>query len=142
MCNDVNTRIYDLHGSHYKGLENIFLPGAQPFSMIIPALSCSTLSLDSPTSSHACAVQRSTMANSLFQAVANCHFSKVKYYLEKGAKVTAVSDNGDNLLQAALTIEDEERRRRMFHYLTKKGADSLHVNPRTGKWLTYYLTIE
>ncbi len=78
-------------------------------------------------------VQRSTMINTLFQAVAKCRFHKVKYYLDRGIGPNVKNDRGHNLLITALHIEDEENRNKMFRYLIKRGADCLFVDRRTGR---------
>ena len=76
-------------------------------------------------------VKRSFMANALFHAVQTCRFRRVQVLFANGLKPNIKNDNGLNLLMAALSIEDNDKREKMFGYLVKKGVDPHYVERAT-----------
>lgn len=66
--------------------------------------------------------QKMTMANSFFQAVIKGSINKVKHQLNRGHSINSKNDYGMSPLVAALHIEDDMRRSRMFCLLLEKGC--------------------
>ncbi|GFR72117.1 ankyrin repeat domain-containing protein 50 [Elysia marginata] len=78
--------------------------------------------------------QKMTMANSFFQAVIKGSVNKVKHQLSRGHSINSKNDYGMSPLVAALHIEDEAKRSRMFCLLLEKGCsyktrDTSHDRP-------------
>ncbi|RUS81074.1 hypothetical protein EGW08_011160 [Elysia chlorotica] len=78
--------------------------------------------------------QKMTMANSFFQAVIKGNVNKVKHQLSRGHNIHSKNDYGMSPLVAALHIEDDARRARMFSLLLEKGCpyksrDTSHDRP-------------
>lgn len=79
-----------------------------------------------PTTRHA----RSCLASGLFHSVYKGRLKKVKFLLDNGLNVNAKNDYGYNVLVAALHIDNDEKRRKMFHYLLENEADPMQRDPR------------
>ena len=79
-----------------------------------------------PNTRHA----RSCLASGLFHSVYKGRLKKVKFLLDNGLNVNAKNDYGYNVLVAALHIENNDKRRKMFHYLLENDADPLQKDPR------------
>ncbi|KAJ8319514.1 hypothetical protein KUTeg_004605 [Tegillarca granosa] len=73
---------------------------------------------------------RSCMGNHLFKSVFKCRFKKVKLLLDKGFNVNTKNDYGYNVLVAALHIESEIHRGKMFKFLLDRQADPLGKDPK------------
>lgn len=58
---------------------------------------------------------------------------QVKLLLRSGLNVNIKNDKGQNLLVAALKIENPEKRYRMFRMLLTKGVNMFSVDPSTGR---------
>lgn len=77
-------------------------------------------------------VSCSNLGTALFKAVMECRISKVRFLLKNGHVSKHVrNDNGHNLLMAALFIDNEDRRKRMFQYLLDIGVDFCYRHPKT-----------
>ena len=63
-----------------------------------------------------------SLQDSLFEAIIQCKYKRVKELLRK-IPVTVRNAEGHNTLIAALRVEDEYRRDRLFRYLVKRGAN-------------------
>ncbi|XP_063445616.1 uncharacterized protein LOC134725600 [Mytilus trossulus] len=63
------------------------------------------------------------MGNNLFNSVYKCRFRKVKLMLDKGLNVNILNDYGYNVLIAALHIQDQENRGKMFRFLINRKAN-------------------
>ena len=70
----------------------------------------------------------SKMTNAMFQAVSDCRYQQVKFFLDSGVRANARSSS---VLISALRIDDEEKRGKMFNFLVKKGADCGGRDPAT-----------
>ena len=86
-------------------------------------------------------VSRRSLADSLFKAVVHCNFHRTSLLLRSGVSPRVRNDDGQNLLMAALYINNSPKRAKMFEYLTKKGARLCHADPTSGRdvlaWAAY-----
>lgn len=73
------------------------------------------------------------MANGLWNAVKDCHFQHLKFLVDSGLSVNQRNTNGQHTLIAALNIEDDEKRLRMFRYLLSRKADFRAFDRTTGR---------
>ncbi|KAH3867031.1 uncharacterized protein LOC127869784 [Dreissena polymorpha] len=79
-----------------------------------------------PTTRHA----RSCLGSNLFHSVFKGRLRKVKFLLDNGLDVNNRNDYGYNVLVAALHIEPEEKRRKMFKFLLNNNADPFQRDPK------------
>ena len=79
-----------------------------------------------PTSRHA----KSILGSGLFHAVYKCRHRKVKFLLDNGLSISAKNDYGYSVLVAALHIENNAKRSKMFAFLLDQDADPLQKDPK------------
>ena len=73
------------------------------------------------------------MANNLFHSVFKGRFRKVKLILDRGYNVNNSNNYGYSVLIAALHLEDEAKREKMFRYLINRRADITTKDPKHGR---------
>ncbi|KAK3089385.1 hypothetical protein FSP39_003175 [Pinctada imbricata] len=73
------------------------------------------------------------MANNLFHSVFKGRFRKVKLILDRGYNVNNKNNYGYSVLIAALHIEDDVKRDKMFRYLMHRHADITAKDPKHGR---------
>ena len=62
------------------------------------------------------------LSHSCFKAVCGGRFQKVKFLLDNGVSVKTRNERNQNLLVAALYINDDDKRSRMMSYLLQRGV--------------------
>ncbi|XP_012943692.1 uncharacterized protein LOC101851370 [Aplysia californica] len=82
--------------------------------------------------------QKLTVANSLFQCVIKGNVNKVRHLLSRGASLTLKNDYGFSPLVAALHVEDENKRKRMFALLLERGASYKARDERHGRTVLHW----
>lgn len=73
---------------------------------------------------------RACLASGLFHAVYKGRLKKVKFLIDNGLNINAKNDYGYSVLVAALHIENDDKRRKMFHFLLDHEADPLQKDPK------------
>lgn len=73
---------------------------------------------------------KSCLASGLFHNVYKGRLRKVKFLLDNGLNVNARNDYGYGVLVAALHIENDVKRRKMFHFLLEHKANPLQKDPK------------
>ncbi|XP_045213918.2 uncharacterized protein LOC123564415 [Mercenaria mercenaria] len=73
---------------------------------------------------------RSCLASGLFHNVYKGRMRKVKFLLDNGLNINAKNDYGYSVLIAALHIENDAKRSRMFRFLLENDADPLQKDPK------------
>ncbi|ESP03115.1 hypothetical protein LOTGIDRAFT_171719 [Lottia gigantea] len=85
---------------------------------------------------------RLTAANSFYQNVRHGRLRYLKALLDRGVNVNCKNDFGENVLVAALRIDNDVKRRKAFKYLIKKGADIHFKDEKHGRsvllWVCYF----
>lgn len=73
---------------------------------------------------------KSCLASGLFHNVYKGRIRKVKFLLDNGLNINAKNDYGYGVLVAALHIENDAKRSKMFRYLLANDADPLQKDPK------------
>lgn len=73
---------------------------------------------------------RSCLASGLFHNVYKGRMRKVKFLLDNGLDINAKNDYGYGVLIAALHIENNSKRSKMFQFLLENNADPLQKDPK------------
>ncbi|XP_033740219.1 uncharacterized protein LOC117327378 [Pecten maximus] len=76
---------------------------------------------------------KACIGNHLFHAVFKCRFKKVKLMLDRGFDVNMRNSYGYSVLVAALHIDDNDQREKMFRMLINRNADPLQKDPKHGR---------
>ncbi|XP_069125253.1 uncharacterized protein [Argopecten irradians] len=76
---------------------------------------------------------KACIGNHLFHAVFKCRFKKVKLMLDRGFDVNMRNSYGYSVLVAALHIDDDDQREKMFRVLINRNADPLQKDPKHGR---------
>ncbi|KAI8797336.1 ankyrin repeat domain-containing protein 50 [Biomphalaria glabrata] len=63
-----------------------------------------------------------TLANKFIQAIMSGNQTKIQRFLDRGVQINTKNDYGFGALVAALHIQDEKIRNRIFHFLLDNGA--------------------
>ena len=81
------------------------------------------------------------MATGLFQAIQKYRFKQIKFLIESGLSANVRNAAGQSPLVAALRIDDDAKRERLFAFLVKNGADCSAYDVSTGRdiftWCCY-----
>jgi hypothetical protein len=67
----------------------------------------------------------------LFEAIGEGRYMQVKYHVDSGVAVNCRNERGLTPLVAALYVDEAKKRRKIFHYLLKLGANFLDVDRGT-----------
>lgn len=73
---------------------------------------------------------KSCVASGLFHNVYKGRLKKVQFLLKTGLNVNAKNDYGYGVLVAALHIDNDSKRRRMFEFLLENDADPMLKDPK------------
>ncbi|KAL4239821.1 Ankyrin repeat domain-containing protein 63 [Mactra antiquata] len=73
---------------------------------------------------------KSCVASGLFHNVYKGRLKKVQFLLKTGLDINARNDYGYSVLIAALHIENDSKRRRMFEFLLENDADPFQKDPK------------